>query len=170
MLRKIYAALEATIVTMGRPVGGCGFCSQPRPRRLARQARRRPRWHRGKGAGLGALPGLARRLFGRRPRLHPGPARALPPAGACPRLLARHGLQGDRARPAGQQPRCRHGRRHLLLPGHARSPRRRQRRQRAGTIDDDVHSTHLGSGFMAAGAQGRARRRRLRALRLPGPR
>ena len=58
MLRKIYWALEATIVTMGRPPGAVAVCSQPRPRgsRSAKPGAG-PRRHRGAGCWPRCAPG-----------------------------------------------------------------------------------------------------------------
>ena len=55
------------------PRCGPGF-PQPGPRRVAREAGRRPRWDRGKAIGTGALPGLASWSLGSRPGLYPVPA------------------------------------------------------------------------------------------------
>ncbi len=52
----------------------CPFLPQPGPRPVPRPARPRPRWHRGPALGPGALPGLARWLFG-------APTGAIPSAG-----------------------------------------------------------------------------------------
>ena len=90
----------------GRDDGAAPWCGpgfpQPRPRRVAREAGRRTRGDRGTAIGTGPLPGLAGWVLGSRPGLYPVPARALPPARAGTGLLAGDGLQGGRARPAGQ--------------------------------------------------------------------
>ena len=101
-LRKIRWALEATVVTMGRPPGAVPAFPNLVLGASLGQAGRRTRGDRGTAIGTGPLPGLAGWVLGSRPGLYPVPARALPPARAGTGLLAGDGLQGGRARPAGQ--------------------------------------------------------------------
>ncbi len=91
-LRKIAWALEATIATMARPPGAPPAC----PHLAIGLAMARPGEDPG-GTGARVLTSAAARGHkpgrpGLRPRLHPGPARALPPPRPRAGLPARHGL------------------------------------------------------------------------------
>lgn len=100
--RKLFWAQEATIVTMGRAPGA----SPAHPNLVLAALLTRPGENPGASAvaaQLGARAWLPRLVPRCRPRLHPGAPRALPPAGARARLPRRHGLQGERTRPPGQQ-------------------------------------------------------------------
>ena len=168
---KVAWALEATIVTMARRPGAA-----PRHPNLAvGLVLARPGEDPG-GVGVRVLASLSSRgykpgFLGVDHRLHPGPARALPPAGASHRLPDRHGLQGTRPRPPGQLRRGGARRRVLLLPGHARSARVGERGPPGG--DDrrgDVRRPRHGARFLPPRAQVRAGPRRLRTPLLPGRR
>ena len=80
-------------------------------------ARPRPRRHRRPGPGLRGRPRPQDRLARLRPRLYPGPARALPPPRPRARLPPRHGLPRRPARHPGKQPGTAAGRGQLEHPG-----------------------------------------------------
>ena len=79
-------------------------CPDLADRAGADPARRRPRRHRRPRAGLGRRPRPQARLARLRPRLHPGPPRAVPPPGPGPGLQPGHGLPRRPARHPGKQP------------------------------------------------------------------
>ena len=89
---------------------------EPRRRPGSGPARRRSRRHRHPRAGLRGRPRAQDRLAGLRPRLYPGPARAVPPPGPGPGLQAGHGLPRRPARHPGKHRRSHPGRGHLVLP------------------------------------------------------
>ena len=109
-LRKIAWALEATIATTARPPGAPPAHPEPRHRPGPHPARRGPRRHRRPGPGLCRRPRPQDRLAGLRPRLHPGPARAVPPARPRAGLHAGHGLPRRPARHPGKHLRSAAGR------------------------------------------------------------
>jgi hypothetical protein len=86
-LRKIFFALEATIAVMGRPPGSVPSLPEPHRRHRPRATGRGSRRHRCAGARLCPPKWSQGRLPRGRRRLHPVPAREVPPAGACARLL-----------------------------------------------------------------------------------
>ena len=120
-LRKISWALEATIATMARPPGA----PPAHPNLAAGLALTRPGEDPG-GTGARVLASLAGRghktgWLGLRPRLHPGPPRAVPPPRPRAGLLPGHGLPRRPARHPGQQPGRAARRRQLVLPRPARA-------------------------------------------------
>ena len=103
---------------MGRPPGRCPPTRTSSSASLS-TARARPRWHRRAPARRCACP----RLPGFVPGADRGYTQALPerfPFRAALGYSVGDGLQGPTSAP-GQQPRRADGRRHLLLPGHARA-------------------------------------------------
>ena len=167
-LRKIAWALEATIATTARPPGAPPALPEPRHRPGHDPARRRPRRHRRPGPGLGRRPRPQARLARLRPRLHPGPPRAVPPPRPGPGLPAGHGLPRRPARHPGQHRRSAAGRGQLVLPRPARAadhrhhPPARPRHHPRVLRPADHRPLPL-----PAQAQRRPRRRRLPAPVLP---
>ena len=116
-LRKIAWAPEATIAATARPPGAPPGC----PNLATGLALARPGEDPG-GTGARVLASAAARGVRRpqtrvarlRPRLHPGPARAVPPPGPCPGLQAGHGLPRRPARHPGKHRRSAAGRGQLV--------------------------------------------------------
>src|SRR6266704_477311 len=129
-LRKISWAPEATIAATARPPGAPPGC----PNLATGLALARPGEDPG-GTGARVLASAAARGVRRpqtrvarlRPRLHPGPARAVPPPGPCPGLQAGHGLPRRPARHPGKHRRSAAGRGQLVLPRPARTADHRHR-------------------------------------------
>ena len=125
-LRKLFWANEATIVTMGRPPGTV----PAHPNLVLAGCLTRPGEDPG-GTAVRLLtsvrcPGLSRRLLGAdRGTPRPSPTRFHLPVRALGYSLVMDYKETELGT-AGQQRRCRHGRRDLLLSRHARSPRRGQ--------------------------------------------
>jgi hypothetical protein len=120
-LRKISWALEATIATTARPPRRPARLPEPGHRPGHHPARPGPRRHRRPGPGLRRRPRPQTRVARLRPRLHPGPARAVPPPRPGARLLTGHGLPRRPARHPGKHRRSHPRGGNLVLPRPARA-------------------------------------------------
>ena len=167
-LRKLFWAMEATIVTMGRPPGSV----PAHPNLVLAVCLTRPGEDPG-GTGVRLLAsvtaGLAGRLLGRGPGLHPGAPRALPPAGAGARLPLvmdyRSDQLGRQANSAGA----------VMVDGNFYCPAMPEALVtagvdlRSGVIDTAAFDERIvARATLAPGAQGGSGQRRLRAIRLSG--
>ncbi len=167
-LRKIAWALEATIATTARPPGA----PPATPDLAAGLAVTRPGEDPG-GTGARVLASVAARghkdrVARLRPRLHPGPARAVPPSRPRAGLPAGHGLPRRPARHPGKHQRSITRRGHLVLPRPARAADHRHHpAARPRHHPRPLRPADRRPRLLPAQAQRRARRRRIPAPVVP---
>ena len=169
-LRKIHLGPRSHDRDDGPPAGLGARLPEPGPGPGARQAGRRPRGHGGTPIGPSALPGLARWFLGAdrgytqcRPEHFHLPVRALGYSLVMDYKAAELGRQANSQGA-------------LMVDGAFYCPALPEdlitasADKRAGKLDDAMYKarTEARAG-LAPGPQARARRRRLRAFRLPGP-